>query len=181
MSKEYPLIRIPTQTARLTLFEVFAFCGLFGGMFFGIAICHPHFGIVGRSIGAVVGSILGFFLGLLPRHFAQEHMFREMQKSTNEQLKTKLELPGWNFYQTLALLNLHLRGEDVQPYLPRVLTLLESDDNFLRLFARDALRLVFTPLAVQMDGLNYDPHASTEDCRNKVVQLREKINSTSKA
>ena len=180
MAKEYPLIRIPTNSARLTLFDVLALSGLFFGILFGIHVGHRYFGIIGAIVGAVVGGLLGFVLGYLPRHFAQEHMFREMQRSSNEQLKAKLEHSSWNFEQTLALLNLHLRNNDVQSYLPRILTLLESDHSLTRLFARDALRLVFTPLAVQMDSFNYNPHASTEDCRNKVAQLREKIASTTK-
>jgi hypothetical protein len=102
-------------------------------------------------------------------------MFKEMQQSSNEQLKAKIEHPLWSFYNTLALLNLHVRGEDVQSYLPRVLSLLESDDSVTRLFGRDALALVFTPLAKQLQDLGYNPHASTEDCRAKAAQLREKI------
>jgi hypothetical protein len=176
MANEYPLIRLPTQPARLTVFEVLAICIFFGGIFIGIAICHPYFGIIGRSIGAVIGGISGFIVGLLPRHLMQERMFREMQKSSNEQLKAKIEHPLWSFYNTLALLNLHLRGEDVQSYLPRILSLLESNDNATRLFGRDALMLVFTPVGRQLHDLKYDPHASTEDCRAKVAQLREKTN-----
>lgn len=175
MAKEYPLIRIPTQPVRLTLFEVFTFCALFGGVFLGIAVCHPYFGIIGRSVGGVAGGILGFFIGFLLRWFSQEHMFREMQRSSNDELKAKLEQPLWSFYQTLALLNLHLRGEDVQPYLPRVIALLESNDHVTRIFGRDALALVFTPLAKEMHDFGYNPSASTEDCRNKVAKLREKL------
>lgn len=134
-----------------------------------------YFGIPYTIIGAAIGGLLGFIIGFLPGHFAREHMFREMQKSSNEELKAKLEHPLWSFYQTLALLNLHLRGEDVQPYLPRVLALLESEDSVTRLFGRDALALAYTPLAKQLHDLGYDPHASTEDCRVKAAQLRQKI------
>ena len=175
MAKEYPLIRIPTQSARINLFDVLAIFGFFFGIFFGISIGHRLFGTIGGIIGAIFGGLAGFVIGFLPRHFMQESMFREMQKSSNEQLKAKIEHPLWSFYNTLALLNLHLRGEDVQSYLPRVLSLLESNDNVTRLFGRDALMLVFTPLGRQLNDLKYDPHASTEDCRAKVAQLREKV------
>ena len=134
MAKEYPLIRIPTQYARMNLFDVLAIFGFFFGILVGIHFGHRYFGIVGAILGAVAGGILGIIIGLLPRHFMQESMFKEMQKSSNEQLKAKIEHPSWSFYNTLALLNLQVRGEDVQPYLPRVLALLESDDPVTRLF-----------------------------------------------
>jgi hypothetical protein len=175
VAKDHPLIRIPTQSARLTLFDVLAIGGFFFGIFLGISLGHRYFGTIGAILGAVVGGFLGIVLGLLPTHFGQEQMFREMQKSSNEQLKAKLEHPLWSFYQTLALLNLQARGEDVQLHLPRVLALLESDDRVTRLFGRDALALVFTPQAKQMRDLDYNPNASTEDCRAIVVLLRQKI------
>jgi hypothetical protein len=175
MAKEYPLIRLPTQPARLRLFDLFPIFGFFFGLYFGASLGHRIFGMNGGIICAIVGAVSGVIIGTLPGHFMQESMFREMQKSSNEQLKAKIEHPLWSFYNTLALLNLHLRGEDVQPYFPRVLTLLESDDPVTRLFGRDALMLVFTPLGRQLNDLKYDPHASTEDCRAKVAQLREKL------
>lgn len=79
----------------------------------------------------------------------------------------------WTFIQTLALLNLQVRGEEVQSYLPRVIALLEAGSRQTRLFGRDALRLAFTPLGVQLDAWGYDPDAPTDDCRSKVAKLRE--------
>lgn len=175
MAKEYPLIRLPTQSARINLFSVLILAGFFFGFYLGAALGHRFFGHVGAIIGFIVGGPLGLIIGHLPRHFMQESMFREMQKSSNEELRAKIDHPLWSFYNTLALLNLHMRGEDVQSYFPRVLSLLESDDSVTRLFGRDAIALVYTPLAKQMHDLGYDPHASTEECRAKVAQLREKI------
>ncbi|HTR40147.1 MAG TPA: hypothetical protein VMH87_00845 [Pseudomonadales bacterium] len=175
MAKEYPLIRLPTQSARMNLFDVLAIFGFLFGIFFGILLGHRFFGIIGGMTGVVIGGLLGFILGFLPGYFGREHMFREMQRSSNEQLKAKIDHPLWSFYNTLALLNLQMRGEDVQAYLPRVLSLLESDDSVTRLFGRDALALVYTPLAKQLHDLGYNPYASTEDCRAKAAQLREKI------
>jgi hypothetical protein len=173
VAKEHPLIRVPTKSVRLTLFEVFIFCGLLLGIFLGAFLGHRFFGHTGAIIGGIVGGILGLIIGILPRHLSQEQMFRTMQRSSDEQLKARLEAPEWSFEQPLALLNLQARGEDVQPYLARILARLESADCFQRIFSRDALRLVFTPLADQMDELGYDPSKSTEDCRDKIAKLRE--------
>lgn len=175
MAKEYPLIRLPTQPARLTLFEVLAFCGLLLGVFLGIFLGHYFFEMTGAIVGAVFGGFLGIAIGILPKHFGQEQICKEMQQCSNEELKAKLEHHTWTFCQTLALLNLHLRGEDVQPYLPRVLKLLESNDHTTRLFGRDALALVYTPLAKELCDLDYNPCASTEDCHSKVTKLQEKL------
>lgn len=175
MAQEYPLIRISTQSARMNLFDVLAIFGFFFGIYLGAALGHRFFGHLGAIIGFIVGGPLGFILGFLPGHFAREHMFRKIQKSSSEELKAELQHSHWNFWQTMALLQLEARGEDVQPYLPRVLALLESDVPVTRLFGRDALMLVFTPLGRQLHNLGFNPRASTEDCRNKAAQLRQKI------
>lgn len=174
MPEENPLIRVPTQPIRLTLFGVFAIAGLCSGVLCGIIFGQRYFGFPGAIVGAVIGGFVGIVIGKLPSFFMQEHMFREMQKCTNDELKTKLKQQPWSFYQTLALLNLQLRGEDVQSYLPQVLALLESEDSKLRWFGRDALRLVFTHLAKQLDDFGYDPQGSLDDCRALVMRLRNK-------
>jgi len=61
--------------------------------------------------------------------------------------------------QTLALVNLQVRGEEVQSYLPRVLALLNPRTDE-RLFGRDALRLVFTELASDNDYDRRPPRRS---------------------
>ncbi len=165
---------MPTQPIRLTFFGVLAIVGLCFGFVGGIIFGHRYFGFPGAIIGALVGGFVGIVIGKMPSFFMQERMFREMQKCTNDELQAKLEQQPWSFYQTLALLNLQLRGEDVQSYLPHVLVLLESEDNKLRWFGRDALRLVFTPLAKQLDDFGYDPQGSLDDCRASVMRLRDK-------
>lgn len=149
------------------------FIGLVCGVILGIPVGRHFFGVIGVILGSVIGGFLGAVAGSLPGRFAQEQLFREMQKSSNEELRGKLEAPNWTFCETLALLNLHLRGADVQLYLPRVVALLESDDSLQRLYARDALRLVYTSTAKRLDDFGYNPSASTEDCRKNVAKLRE--------
>ena len=136
-------------------------------------IGHLRFGVPGAIAGGVIGGVVGLAIGSLPRHLTQEFVFRKMQRSSNDELRAMLEHKLWAFNETLALLNLQVRGEDVQPYLPRVLSLLESEGSLERVFGRDALRLVFTPLAKQLDDFGYDPGGSTEDCRSAVAKLRE--------
>lgn len=172
-----PLIRVPTQPARLTVFVLIQFLTSWTGIIWGGLGGYQHFGIWGGVLGAVAGGILGIIIGTIPGFLSQEAMFRRMQKSTNTELRAELEKPWWNFWQTLALLNLQLRGEEVQTYLPRVLGLLESEDRLVRKFGRDALALVFTPLAKQIE--DYNPDAPTDVCRLKVGELRKTLNQPS--
>jgi hypothetical protein len=172
MKEEHPLIRLPTQSTRMNLFDVLSFSGLVMEILLGSAVGHAWLGVIGAIVGGIIGGVLGLFLGHLPGSLAQEQLFRSMQKKSNAELKAVIDEEEWTFIQTLALLNLHLRDEDVQGYLPRVITLLESDHWRTRLHARDALRFVCTPLAVRIE--DYDPYASTEKCRRKVAVLHEK-------
>lgn len=98
-------------------------------------------------------------------------MFRELRRRTNAELRAVAEEQYWTFRQTLALLNLQLRGEDVQSYLPRVITLLESNDLRSQYFGRDALSLVFAPLAEKIG--RYDPLAPEEARRRQIAMLRD--------
>jgi len=157
--------------------DLVALAGLFAGLVGGILLGLRHFGVIGGIVGALAGGYLGLTIGRVPDFLIDEWMFREMQKSSNDELRAKLERPGWDFIHTTALLNLQARGEDVESYRPRILTLLEADDSLKRLLARDALRWVFTPLAVKLEEFGYDPNASTSACRDKVAQLRESLGS----
>jgi hypothetical protein len=169
MKQENPLIRIPTEPTQLTVFVLLNLLGFFLGIALGLWIGGRYYGVPGVVIGCVVGGIVGLIVGHLPEHLAYEWMFRSMRRKSNAELKAMIESGEWTFIQTLALLNLQIRGEDVQPYLPRVVALLEAEDRRTRLFGRDALRLVFTELALRID--DYDPDGTTEACRRKAASL----------
>jgi hypothetical protein len=169
MNKPYPLVRIPTVPAGLTLFVVLAFGGLILGVLVGFAVGHA-FGLIGTIAGGVLGGCVGYALGVLPGFLVEQSLFKDMQMKSNAELKAVVDEKNWTFLQTLALMNLAARDEDVKSYLPRVMDMLESDSARTRLFGWDALRLVYTGLAMQID--DYDPHAPVEMCRNMTATLR---------
>lgn len=173
MSSSNPIVRVPTVPLGLTMFALIALLGSSAGSIIGYLAGSRYFGITGGIVGALPGGIIGLILGYLPQYFTNEWTFRKMQKSSNEELKVIVNSSLWTFNQTLALLNLQLRGENVESYLPRVITLLESKDLRSRYFARDALALVFTPLAKKM-GV-FDPGAPEEVRRRQIASLREAI------
>jgi hypothetical protein len=98
---------------------------------------------------------------------------RKLWRSSNEELWRTVNLGFWNFTQTFALLTLAGRNQDVRTQLPRIITMLEADEELTRVYGWDALRLVFDN-ETKVIG-EYDPRASTEVCRSKVAVLRQKI------
>jgi len=172
MGQKNPLIRLPSEPTRLTIFALFALVGLLLGAIGGAIMGYRFLGFPGVFVGVPAGGFLGFALGRLPDFLMSECVFRQMQRRSNAELKAIVDQNQWMFSQTLALLNLQVRGEDVQSYLPRVISLLESDDRLTRRFGLDALRWVFTPEASKVR--NYDPNASTEECQACAAMLRVK-------
>jgi hypothetical protein len=87
-----------------------------------------------------------------------------------------INLGFWNFTQTFALLTLAGRNQDVRSQLPRIIAMLEADEELTRVYGWDALRLVFDKETKLMG--EYDPRATTEECRSKVIALRQKMDET---
>jgi hypothetical protein len=158
------------QPTRLTFFVVLHLVGgavgLIAGAFFGF----KHFHILGLIVGAVLGFLVGHAIGYLPTWLGTRWMFRSIEKSTTAELRGSLERGEWNFYQTMALLQLAVRKEDVQPYLPRILLMLESNETLTRVYGWDAFRIVFTELSQRIE--DYDPRGTVDECRRKAALLR---------
>src|SRR5262245_12541952 len=137
----------PLQPTRLTLFVVLHLVARAFGLVVGASVGFKYFHIVGLVVGAMVGFLVGHILGYLPTWLRTQWMFRSIERSTNAALKDCLKCGEWNFYQTMALLQLAARKEDVQPYLPRIVLMLESEETLTRVYGWDALRIVFTGLS----------------------------------
>jgi hypothetical protein len=101
------------------------------------------------------------------------YFMRQIMASTNEELRVAIAEPDWKFWHTMSLLTLAARNEDVRCELPRILAMLESDSVITRRFGWDALRIVFDE-ETKMIG-DYNPRASTEDCRERTTALRAAI------
>jgi hypothetical protein len=158
--------------ARITLFRLLKWLGSAAGLIAGVAFGFRWFGVVGASFGAVVGFFGGMFLASLPEEFGYHLIMRGIERSSTPELRARLTEGSWNFFHTMALLQLAARGEDVQPDLPRVLGMLESDNVRERLFGQDALRLVYTEL-VEQSG--YNAEEPTVTCREKISRLRNTL------
>lgn len=156
----------PTQ---VTLFLLIQMLAAVGGSVTGVAIGKP-FGIVGAVVGGISGLLMGAFLGGLPDWLATRLLFRKVARSPNDELAKMVDLGLWNFSNTLALLHLSARGQNVRSYLPRIVGLLESENMLCRIYGWDALRLVFNEETQIMEG--YDPRGPVEDCRVRTAKLR---------
>ncbi len=137
----------------------------------GVRFGSVHLGTLGAIAGGILGVVVGHVVGVVPDWLSTKLMFRHIVRSSDERLWKIVNLGFWNFYQTLALLQLAPRGRNVRTQLPRVVKMLESDDELERVYGWDAMRIVFTKEAKMLAG--YDPRAATEDCRNKVAKLKE--------
>jgi hypothetical protein len=141
----------------------------------GVGFGHKYFGTIGAIVGGITGLIIGFIIGYLLDKISTRSMFREIEGSSNEKLRAITEMKFWNFYTTLALLQLAARGEEVRQKLPRIIDMLESDSLLNRLYGWDALRLVFDKETEII--ADYNPRASTEDCRSKIAKLRTALSA----
>ncbi|MCL4854608.1 MAG: hypothetical protein KJZ78_24880 [Bryobacteraceae bacterium] len=159
-------VLVPTQ---VTLFLLIQMLVAVGGSVIGVAIGKP-FGIVGAVVGAISGLLMGAFVGGLPDWLATRLLFRKVERSSNEELQDMVNLGFWNFCNTLAVLHLSARGQNVRSYLPRIVGLLESENMLSRIYGWDALRLVFNEETQVMEG--YDPRGPVEDCRARTARLK---------
>jgi hypothetical protein len=132
------------------------------------------------AVGGIVAGAVAFILAYIPfelinRLITRRRFRRITEGSTDELWRSVDRARGglWNYWDTIALLQLAARGEDVSPALPSIIKMLESSHNadFCRRHAWDALRLVFFDEAEAMR--DYNPTASAEDCRAKVARLKE--------
>jgi hypothetical protein len=157
----------------MTLCVLLYFVAVVTGAMTGGGLGLNLFGIGGAIAGGIVGAALGHVVGVVPDWLSTRLMFRHIRRSSDEKLWQIVNLGFWNFYQTLALLQLAARGQNVRGQLPRIVQMLESDDQLERVYGWDALRLVF-PAETEMAG-DYNPRAAAEDCRNRIATLKASL------
>lgn len=136
----------------------------------GIAAGGYAFGTIGKITGGIAGFVIGFLAGAFADDLIVRQLFREVEGSSNEKLRTMVASEPWNFRNTLALLQLGAREQEVDMELPRILGMLESDSKLTRIYGWDALRLVFTEEYYIIE--DYNPRSSTEECRRKTEILK---------
>lgn len=159
------------EYTRITSFHLLFLVGVFIGGILMANIGWKFFGLVGAVLGGLLGAYLGGVLALIPERWAGKAFFKDIEESSTERLwEIVNRQEEWNFYHTMALLHLAGRGEDVQPKLPHILTMLESAEMLERVYGWDALRLVFTEEAKKLEG--YAPRATAEECQEKLNHYR---------
>jgi hypothetical protein len=161
------------QPTRITIFHVLWFvivavCGALGGSFGA-----KFLGVAGGIVGGLIGVVIGHVVGSLPVWLSTRLFFRKIRRSSDEELWKIVNLEFWNFSQTLALLQLAGRNQDVRGQLPRIIGMLEADDELTRIYGWDALRLVFDNETKAIG--DYNPRDPLDQCRAKVTVLRQKM------
>ncbi len=161
------------QSTRVTLFEVLWLAAVLAGGMAGIALGSHLFGRGGAIAGGILGVVVGHVVGVVPDVLSTKLFFRYLARSSNEELWKIVNEDFWAFCQTMALLQLAARRQNVRTQLPRIVKMLEADKELERVYGWDALRNVFPAETEMVAG--YDPHAAAEDCRNKVAKLRASL------
>ncbi len=159
------------QSTQITFFHVLWLVAVVAGGMTGAGFGSDLLGTWGAIAGGILGVVAGHVVGVLPDWLSTRLMFRHIMRSSDEKLWQIVNLGFWNFYQTLALLQLAARGQNVRTQLPPIVKMLEAEEKLERVYGWDALRLVFTKEANVLAG--YNPWHATEDCRNKVAKLKE--------
>ena len=176
LARERTLTPAMLQPTRITIFVLLWYMMLIAGTVTGVVCGAQAFGVLGAIGGGVIGLVVGHVLGKLPDQLSTKWLLRKLWRSSNDELWRTVNLGFWNFTQTFALLTLAGRSQDVRTQLPRVIGMLEADDQLTRVYGWDALRLVFDDEA---DAIGeYDPRAPAEACRMKVADLRQKMAET---
>ncbi len=158
------------QPTQITLFVVAWFVAVVIGGIGGANLGSELLGTGGAIAGGILGVVLGHVVGVIPDWLSTRLMFRHIARSSDEKLWKIVNLGFWNFYQTMALLQLAARGQDVRAQLARIVKLLESDNELERVYGWDALRIVF-PAETKLVA-DYNPRAAPEDCRNRIAKLK---------
>ena len=161
------------QSTRVTLFEVLWFVALAAGGILGVGLGSDLFGRWGAIVGGIIGVVVGHVVGVVPDVLSTKLFFRQLARSSNEELWKIVNEKFWGFCQTMALLQLAARGQNVRTQLPRIVKMLESDGRLERIYGWDALRIVF-PEETKI-AADYDPRAAPEDCRTKIAKLKASL------
>ncbi len=140
-----------------------------GGLL-GVALGSDRFGRWGAIGGGILGVVAGHVVGVVPNWLSTGLFFRQLARSSDEELWKMVNDSFWGFCQTMALLQLAARGRDVRTQLPRIVKMLESNKELERVHGWDALRNVF-PKETEL-AADYNPRAAAADCRHRVAKLK---------
>ncbi|HNO78412.1 MAG TPA: hypothetical protein PKN33_10165 [Phycisphaerae bacterium] len=134
------------------------------------------FWLLGRW-GAFCGAFFGMLFGGILSALANTWLFcpsmKKFKSMKEEELWSMVKAADWTFEHTLAFRNLAARGEDVSGELPRIVSMLNSDDMRKRVLGWVAFRDVFKEELKLAEG--YSPYRSSFTCRAKIKLLTRVI------
>ncbi|MGA2069963.1 MAG: hypothetical protein ABSG97_01325 [Sedimentisphaerales bacterium] len=132
------------QYTRITIFHVLWFVAVVADTALGLWIGFRYFSTTGVIAGGIIGLAIGHIVGCLPDWISTRLFFRHIMRCSKEELRAMVAADDWKFGHTMALLRLGALGEEVRQEIPRIVDMLESDSQLIRIYGWDALRIVFT-------------------------------------
>lgn len=154
-----------------TIFHLFRLVGPLLGLMVGFDAGH-RFGTIGCLVGTIAGGYLGLLAGRFPSQLSNWLIFRQLAKEATPQLWSDLKDEAY-LMPNYVLLELKRRGEPMAEALNLVLSMLMSDDRPRRLRGFAAFLSGFPELARRMDG--YSPDAPDAERREAVNDLKSSL------
>jgi hypothetical protein len=161
------------RSTKYTVFDLLAWTAFCGCLSACAYLGKEIYGVPGVLLGGFFGIFVGFIAGLIPYQLETKYIKWKLEQSSIDELWEVANLGIWNFNNTLALVHLAARGQDIYKALPRILLLLKSDSELERIYGWDALKLVFEREANAVEG--YNPRSSKENCLCKIKKLEDYI------
>ena len=154
----------------ITIFHLFSFCGSCAGIVYGAVLGFSHFGSAGAVLGGIIGLFLGYIVGRIPLGIASMLLGRNLNKTSTEQLKSRIQD---EFYITHILIaELAKRGENVEQFFPHVIELLRSSEKDKVRHGIQNLQIWFPRMANSVT--RYDFSTNAEEFRAAVNELSQK-------
>jgi hypothetical protein len=125
--------------------------------------------LVAGAVGLVT-LVIAFYVVIWIVKSPNRRHVRKVKNASDEELWQMVDREPWHFKSTIALLQLAVRGCDIDRVLPRVVQMLGSDDYAQRAAACEVLDWVFIDeyraIGGDKSGDSYD------DCRANAAKLQ---------
>lgn len=144
----------------------------------GLAFGKEYGGTIGAIVGCLMAGAAGYILCVLISRQQTRILVKSVRKEYADRTTQELRdiLHGGNtLTPNLILMELRLRGDNIDRDIYPVLRMLESDHHQIRVLGYAALRTAYFYLKTFI--CDYSPGNRVDKCRSQVADLREWVNA----
>lgn len=155
-----------------TIFHLFTFVCLCGGLIIGFYFGASSFGWFGGVIGAILGALFGLVCGRIPYLLSSSLMRRSLSQLDTKTLKIRLK--NEYYISPIIIPELLRRGESIELIKDLILFQLLSENSSERQFGLQNLNRWFPTIAKKIEP--FDLTILTNEDRKRIVDLIETTN-----